>query len=170
MKNAVFVALFGRCRVYEDYEDPSIPEEVRNAYCPLVLLVHRWDNRIGFPGGFVDPGEELVPALIREMREEVNLESGPAWFGDEPWHHVLPRDSASLHIHVYPMDLGVITQEDARVMISNSVDAKHFLSEGCAFWANLAQISALVDSNMLMPFVREDLLSVLERLKLEDRR
>lgn len=34
----------------------------------------RFDGHIGFPGGLIEPGEEVVHGLIREMHEEINLD------------------------------------------------------------------------------------------------
>ena len=38
-----------------------------------VLLVHQWDG-FDFPGGGIDPGEDMREALVREVREETGLE------------------------------------------------------------------------------------------------
>ena len=35
----------------------------------------RFDGHVGFPGGLVEAGEEVVHGLIREMEEEINLDS-----------------------------------------------------------------------------------------------
>ena len=34
----------------------------------------RFDGLIGFPGGLVDPGEDVVQGLNRELKEEMNLD------------------------------------------------------------------------------------------------
>ena len=34
----------------------------------------RFDGYLGFPGGLVDHGEEIIPALNRELEEEINLD------------------------------------------------------------------------------------------------
>ena len=34
----------------------------------------RFDGKLGFPGGLVDPGEDIVTGLNRELVEEINLD------------------------------------------------------------------------------------------------
>jgi U8 snoRNA-decapping enzyme len=35
----------------------------------------RFDGRLGFPGGIVDPGERIVEGLNRELLEEIALDT-----------------------------------------------------------------------------------------------
>jgi 8-oxo-dGTP pyrophosphatase MutT (NUDIX family) len=39
----------------------------------LVMMQMRFDGLLGFPGGLVDPGEEIVFALNRELEEEIAI-------------------------------------------------------------------------------------------------
>ena len=34
----------------------------------------RFDGKLGFPGGLVEPGEDIVAGLNRELVEEINLD------------------------------------------------------------------------------------------------
>lgn len=45
--------------------------------CPAMIVIRRWDGRIGFPGGFVDNGESLRDAAAREIKEEIGIEVEP---------------------------------------------------------------------------------------------
>lgn len=72
VKNAAFIALYAR-----DYQPwintLSLSEEQRQTKVPAILLLNRWDGRVGFAGGEVDGDETLAQAAIREAKEEINL-------------------------------------------------------------------------------------------------
>lgn len=68
---SVFLALHGRHTVYQGVE--WVPEMYQDMQIPLLLMLHRWDGMIGFPGGNVNPGEDLKTALIREVNEEIRF-------------------------------------------------------------------------------------------------
>ncbi len=55
---------------------PGVSAFIRTA--EGVLLQRRSDNGLwGLPGGSVEPGESVTEALVREVREETNLEVVP---------------------------------------------------------------------------------------------
>ena len=70
-QNAVFVGFYVRSKLYQDYD--YVSQEVRDQEHTQILLLMRWDGRLGFPGGRVDPGEELIDAALREVREEIHF-------------------------------------------------------------------------------------------------
>jgi U8 snoRNA-decapping enzyme len=41
--------------------------------CPALIMIDRWDGRMGFPGGTVDENETLIEALVREVKEEIGI-------------------------------------------------------------------------------------------------
>jgi len=163
MKKAVFAAMYCHCPILKNYEDPSIPEEDRNRSYPMVLIIYRWDNKIGFPGGFVNEGESELDALVREVNEEVNIELINHENSEtEKQNHII----SDVEITTYPIYLGEITFDTAILVHANSTEAKHFLSEGVLFWANMygPKFENLLNANNLMPFVKEDLISLRNRI------
>lgn len=67
MKESVFLAIVSPLTLGEMYEEHA------GKTIPTVLMVNRWDGKIGFPGGFIDEGETPEQAIIREVFEELNL-------------------------------------------------------------------------------------------------
>lgn len=68
-KNAVFLA------IYVDAISPwrYFKDDMQHFQCPAVIMIDRWDGRMGFPGGTVNEGENLLDALVREIKEEVGI-------------------------------------------------------------------------------------------------
>lgn len=57
---------------YLDYNEwTDIPKD---SVVPQALFVVRWDGMFGFAGGFVDQGEDLNDAVMREVFEEVGVD------------------------------------------------------------------------------------------------
>lgn len=68
-KNAVFLAIY----VKEISPWKYFKDEISHKTCPAVIMVDRWDGRMGFPGGTVDQNEPLLDALKREIKEEIGI-------------------------------------------------------------------------------------------------
>ena len=124
---SVFLILFAReCQVYK-YYDETDPEK-RGTLIPLVLMQLRWDGTLGFPGGLVNKGEDLIKALIREAEEEF------AFIINEKLSKEIKLLSTyaddSIDIHSYYLE---VNYEKIKEIQENSFRAKHFYSEnqGC---------------------------------------
>jgi len=72
-KSAVFLA------IYVDAISPwkYFKDEILKIKCPAVIMIDRWDGRMGFPGGTCNVGESILDALVREIKEEIGITVKP---------------------------------------------------------------------------------------------
>ncbi len=68
-KNAVFLAIY----VKEISPWKYFNDDIKSMRCPAIIMIDRWDGRMGFPGGTVNEGESLLNALVREVKEEIGI-------------------------------------------------------------------------------------------------
>lgn len=72
-KNAVFLAIYIESISPWKY----FKDDMQHIKCPALIMIDRWDGRMGFPGGTVNEGEHLMEALVREIKEEVGITVKP---------------------------------------------------------------------------------------------
>ncbi|OQX59981.1 MAG: hypothetical protein B5M52_01815 [Helicobacteraceae bacterium 4484_230] len=72
-KNAVFLAIY----VEEISPWKYFKDQIRHVKCPAIIMIDRWDGRMGFPGGTVEENETLLDALVREVKEEIGINVRP---------------------------------------------------------------------------------------------
>jgi U8 snoRNA-decapping enzyme len=119
-KNAVFLAIY----VKEISPWKYFKDDIRQMKCPAVIMVDRWDGRIGFPGGTMKKNEPILNALKREIYEEIGIRvrkekvhpiSSHEWkivthfYGLEVneleflhiYYHILNNFSRSILLHAY---------------------------------------------------------------------
>lgn len=119
-KNAVFLAIY----VKEISSWKYFKDEISHKQCPAVIMVDRWDGRMGFPGGGMEKDEPILDALKREIDEEIGIKvrkekvhpiSSHEWkicthfYGLEVneleflhiYYHILSNFSRSILLHAY---------------------------------------------------------------------
>lgn len=120
-KNSAFVGLFVRNSYpLKNYE--GVSEKQRQQSCSRVILINRWDFTIGFPGGFVEKGESLVDAAVRETLEETGLRINP----DRLKPVVSHAFSTDLNVHFFSYE---ITEEQMVSVLESAPKARDFIAE-----------------------------------------
>lgn len=72
-KNAVFLAIYVESIAPWKY----FKDDMQHIKCPALIMIDRWDGRMGFPGGTVNENETLIEALVREIKEEIGITIKP---------------------------------------------------------------------------------------------
>lgn len=72
-KNAVFLAIYVESISPWKY----FKDDMQHLKCPALIMIDRWDGRMGFPGGTVNENETLMDALVREVKEEIGITIKP---------------------------------------------------------------------------------------------
>ena len=124
-KNGVFIAFHLKSKVYKGYQ--SVPENVQNKDIPQVLLLQRWDSKLGFVGGFVDDGEDLETAAKREAMEEINFDFDLLQqFQLKPvcTHQI----KENMNVHLFSVE---IDADYKRMILKNAMAASDFEAEVC---------------------------------------
>lgn len=119
-KDCSFVAIFARDgKPWEHYEDD--PSKPKNKIIPTVLLNNRWDGKIGFPGGKVNPSETPIEGAIREVYEELHLSISP-----EQLEPVVSHETDKLAVHLFAYE---VSFQELLEIQKQSTQAKHFGTE-----------------------------------------
>jgi U8 snoRNA-decapping enzyme len=129
-KQAIFIMAYAETDIWRNYDDVS--KEAQKTIVPLVLMLQRWDGKIGFVGGNVDPGEDLISAAVREFAEEsgYNLSSDQI----KKLDFVCSHETENMVTHLMTLK---VTEYVLRDIIINSHKAKHFMSEGTLFTTHM---------------------------------
>lgn len=91
---------------------------------PLVLLIERgadpYKGCLALPGGFIERTEHIKNGVIRELKEETNIDANPdnvefLFFMDEPYRDIRQRTISFVHlVHLYDSSVEVTAGDDAK--------------------------------------------------------
>ena len=86
----------------------------------------RFDGLIGFPGGLVDPGEDPLSAVNRELEEEIDLDLERFRFSEE--NHVVSciHEKKNLVLHFYAKE---VTLEEFKSIERRNLTAADYGAE-----------------------------------------
>lgn len=80
----------------------------------------RFDGYIGFPGGLVDPGEDSVDGLNRELHEElnINISKYKVTHDDYVVSHYSTSKNITLHFYALELSLNDIVEVERNATFS----------------------------------------------------
>jgi len=165
-RNGAFIAITASCQLYLNYEDPSMTEEYRSRWFPVVLMVNRWDGKLGFPGGFVDDGETIIEATVRELIEETKISLRK----DDVITPLCAHETPWIAVHLHWIDLGKLSVGNLQAIIAKAVTAEHSVVEGSPVWIHLADygrnkgLNTTLNNNTLATAVKEELEILLSKM------
>ena len=104
--------------------------------CPAIIMIDRWDGRMGLPGGGVEEGESLKEALKREIKEEIGItikEEKLIPLASFEWkiisHTFALRLTEIEFLHIYYHILNNFSRSILNHSYEEGSDDSHFLSE-----------------------------------------
>lgn len=95
-----------------------------------VLMLMRFDGKIGFPGGLIESCEHIVEGLNRELNEEINFDGNKFRIGTE--NHLISHVNHSQKFcsHFYYLNL---SHDEYCEMEKRILDAKEYGNETLGF-------------------------------------
>lgn len=131
-KNAVFICIFTK----EISPWKYFMDDMKHTSCPGIIMIDRWDGRMGFPGGTLEEGEPLIEALKREVYEEIGIKVKPNQVIE-----IISQDSPKIRTHLFGLEVHEIEFLHIYYHILNNfsrsilkhayeeADESHFMSE-----------------------------------------
>jgi U8 snoRNA-decapping enzyme len=131
-KNAVFLV------IYTDEISPwkYFKDDMQHTKCPAVIMIDRWDGRMGFPGGTLEKDEPLLDALTREIKEEIGIRIKP-----DKVTSIVSQENHKIATHLFGLNVNEleflhiyyhILNNFSRSILNHAYeedDTSHFMSE-----------------------------------------
>uniref|UniRef100_A0A914WZM3 U8 snoRNA-decapping enzyme n=1 Tax=Plectus sambesii TaxID=2011161 RepID=A0A914WZM3_9BILA len=90
----------------------------------LVMATIRFDGKIGFPGGFIDPGETWLEGVNRELREELDVDtSNDHLITDDHYVFSFLDKASGFCLHLYACE---VTEEKFVDIERGAHEAEHY--------------------------------------------
>ena len=89
----------------------------------------RFDGKLGFPGGLVDPGEDIVFGLNRELVEEINLDIEKHSVTNKDFlfcHYIPDENDPKISSRIRIFFAKEVTKNDFELIEKRSLDAKEY--------------------------------------------
>ena len=168
-KRAAFACITARSQVYKNY--PEVSTDIRDKTYPMLLMMHRWDGRLGFYGGFIEENESARQCAIREIEQEANLFLVEEKLEPLCSHMVYtPPLGDALAVETFHYDLGNLSLNEMKILMKKMADAPHSIVEGTPIWVHLSQFAdgwgfpVTSSSSNLAPSVNESLKFLTKKL------
>lgn len=162
-EQAVFVMMYAETDIWRNYQE--ISESARKTIVPVVLMLQRWDGQIGFIGGNLEAGEDLLSAALREFKEEAGFVIKDEHLED--MQLLCSHETKNLVTHLMGWK---VPEAVLREVLINNHKADHFMSEGTLFTTqmiNYSHTNAFDNfmKNNFAPTVKEQIAIVIEKLE-----
>ena len=95
----------------------------------------RFDGKLGFPGGLVEPGEDIVTGLNRELAEEINLDLTEHAIKEDNYlfcHYIPNENDETKSSRIRIFFAKEVTKSDYENIEKRSLEAKEFGYEVCS--------------------------------------
>ena len=89
----------------------------------------RFDGKLGFPGGLIDPGENVVTGLNRELLEEINLDLETHSIKREDFlfcHYISDNKDPKSSSRIRMFFAKEVTKTEFELIEKRSLDAKEY--------------------------------------------
>jgi len=113
------------CFIYAENNDKVF--DIYNARATILMQL-RYDGFLGFPGGLIDAGEDIVNAVNREMSEEMNLDTTIHSVNDEDYVISHWSEKKKLVLHFYKLK---VTMTELIEIEKHALLARDYGSEVC---------------------------------------